>query len=579
MGTIWIKEFTGGLDTRRMQETTAGGVLTVANDGHVSRGGEFEKRAAFVTAYTLPAGTVSIAANPTSIVVFGHLANPGVPVGVTYQRLIHPTVSSTALDRVLSWSLNAGKIYASAQFVDGVIAHYYDGANVTDWSDGRARASFRVISGTGTSTVTSITINGVEVLGATVTWTTNNSNTAALIASQINTFVSSPEYTAASSGDTVTILKSLTGKAPNGFPIVMTVTNNMTFSPATGLVLANGQDLSGTFQPGPFVQVYGSRELSVSGSTLYGSGIAQPTAWNTNTVGAFFIDMSAQAAGADQLMGVSEYQNLVAVFGKNVVMTWFIDSDPANNRKSQTLKNTGTVSGRSITQFGDQDLFYLNEGGLRSLKARDSSNAAATSDIGVPVDTIITAKLKTLNDTDRSKIMGLIEPTDGRFWLIMRDIIYVFSFFPGSKVSAWSTYSPGFAISDACTLDRIVYVRSGDTIYSYGGLDTTQLQYDDVVAEAWGPFLDAGAPTIKKRPTGLDVACIGLWDISIATDPTNADGEMLVASPNATTYALHGIATVGETTHIQPRVRSRGTGYRRLASMVIHYEGESPDED
>ena len=47
MGTVWVREFTGGLDARRLPETTAGGVLIRARNGHISRGGEFEKRAAF----------------------------------------------------------------------------------------------------------------------------------------------------------------------------------------------------------------------------------------------------------------------------------------------------------------------------------------------------------------------------------------------------------------------------------------------------------------------------------------------------------------------------------------------------
>ena len=45
MGTIWIREFTGGLDARRLPETTPGGVLIKGIDGHINRGGEFEQRA------------------------------------------------------------------------------------------------------------------------------------------------------------------------------------------------------------------------------------------------------------------------------------------------------------------------------------------------------------------------------------------------------------------------------------------------------------------------------------------------------------------------------------------------------
>src|SRR5206468_3229300 len=61
MGSIWVKEFTGGLDTRRLPETSPGGTLVKAIDGHINRGGEFEQRAAFVPVFPLPKGTVGLA--------------------------------------------------------------------------------------------------------------------------------------------------------------------------------------------------------------------------------------------------------------------------------------------------------------------------------------------------------------------------------------------------------------------------------------------------------------------------------------------------------------------------------------
>lgn len=578
MGTIWIKEFTGGLDTRRMPETTAGGVLIVAKDGHVTRGGEFEKRAAFVPTYDLPLNvTKSLARTGAGVVVFGSGSAPALPAGVTYQQLQHSD-GVTPLDQVLSSDIYAGKLYVAARFTDGTVFHFYDGIRVTDWANGQAGASFDVINGTGTSTITNMTINGIEMLGATVTWTTSNANTASLIAAQINTFVSAPEYTATVNGATVNIKAAIADASINDAPVVFTVTNALGLSPSSGLTMSGGQDPADVVPPGNFVKTYGSREMSVSRSLLFGSGIGQPTAWNTDTVGAFFIDMTAQTSDADELVAFAEYQNLIAVFSERVILTWFIDSDPANNRKSQVLRNTGTASPKSVTQFGDQDLFYLDESGIRSLKARDASNAAATSDIGVPVDDIVTAKLQLLTDAERQLIIGQIEPSGGRFWLIMKDIIYVFSYFPGSKVSAWSTYVPGFNVSDAVVYNRRVYLRSGDTIYVYGGLgDDTE--YDETVAEAWPPYLDGGSPTEIKTLTGIDVACIGLWNISIATDPINSDAEDQIANVTETTYTLRSIPEMGQSTHLQPRLRSSGPGYCKMAAVVMHYQGAPPDED
>ena len=583
MGTIWVREFTGGLDTRRLPETTSGGVLIRALNGHISRGGEFEKRAAFVDEHTLPPDTFGLAAAPGSLYVFGSAVAPAMPTGVLYQRLQHP--SGLSLVNILSVDLYAGKLYAVAEFQDGSIFHYYDGVRVTDWYDGRARATFTVVNGVGggsPSTMSSIQINGVSIMSGAVTWPGNAEDMATAIASSINTATTSPDYTAVASGTSVSIVAGSAGAASNGFAVTFNTANNLIIDPATGLQMANGSDATVTYQPGRFVKTIGKKVYAVSGPNMHFSGIAAPTKWTTSTVGAGFIDMSSEASGSEELIALGKYQNQVAVFAEGIIQIWYTDPDPSLNRQSQVLGNTGTISPRSVTQFGDNDLFYLDESGLRSLRARDSSNAAATTDIGVPVDTLVVEKLNTLGIDERQKIIGLIEPRNGRFWLIVKDTIFVFSFFNGAKVSAWSTYTAStkiddvetdFTIDDAVVYQRRVYVRAGDKIMSYGG-SGNDVQYDDTVAEAWLPYLDADAPTRKKNFTGIDAAAVGTWSVYAAMQPTDLMAEDQVGTITETTFNHGGVPGIGDATHISLRFRSRGPGAATLASAVIHYEGD-----
>jgi hypothetical protein len=811
VGTIWIKEFTGGLDTRRMAETTSGGVLIRATDGHITRGGEFEKRAAFVKEYTLPEGeTVGLAAGKTGIYVFGDEAPPTLPSGVSYQRLQHLD-GTTALTAVPSYDLYAGKIYAVGEFADGSRYHFYDAVRVPSWYDGRARAQFRVVSGAGitaasatgsfevtggtlsagvnrttsikidgveilntavdhtgnnattasaiaaqitsynsspeytasavgqtvtitasatgtaangktivitnggnvttanvvnmsggvaaeSATLSSLTVDGVEILSGATTWTTSNSNTAALIAASINSasstpeysatavdevvnivadsagtsandrvvaftttagftvspdtglamaggsdptpatsasgsftitggtagasnkisaitingtaiisgdvlwttshtdtatavknainsYVSSPDYTATSDGAVVTVTAVSTGPAVNGQSIVVTVGGNVTVG--SPQAMSGGADAEATFVPGTFVRTIGSRMHSVSGANEHFSGIAQPTSFTTDTTGAGFIDMSTQTSGAETLYALAEYQNYVAVFAERVIIVYYFDSDPTLNAKKQTLKNTGTASPLSVTEFGDNDLFYLDESGCRSLRARDASNSAATTDIGVPVDTLIVAKLKSLSADERKAVTGLINPEDGRFWLIMKDTIFVFSFFGGAKISAWSTYTPSyynedgdlvtFDVDGACVYRRRVYLRSGDDIFVYGGLDDETV-YDDTEAEAWPPLLDANSPTRHKQLSGIDAAVEGLWEVRVNLQPTNPDASDIVARVSETTYNLAKMDATGVSTHFGLRFKSKGAGRAKLGAAVVHFVGGS-DED
>jgi hypothetical protein len=588
VGTIHIKEFTGGLDTRRMPENTTGGVLIVARDGHITRGGEFEKRAAFVPTYTLPAGTVGLSYVPTGLIVYGSDPAPAMPFGVTYLRLQHPD-GATALTRVLSDDLYAGKRYAVGEFADGSRHHFYNGVRVTDWFDGRARATFRVAAGVDSgSALSNLTVAGVAVISSPVSWQGSAAQTASAIASAINGYTSSPDYQAAASGDTVSIPAATAGAAANDSSVAFTVAGGLVVTPTDGLVLANGAaDTTGGYLPGTFVKTIGSKVYSVSGPNLHFSGIQQPTQWKTDAVGAGFIDMSSQSSGAEELKAIARYQTFIALFSERVIQIEYVDSDPENNKFSQSLENTGTASPRSVTPFGDADLFYCDESGVRSVRARDASNSAATADIGVPVDTLITAKLATFDTLEREDIIGLIEPRDGRFWLSMKDEIFAFSYFAGSKVSAWSTYTPSYIDADGETVTfevqamvsfkRRVYVRSGDTVFVYGGMGA-DVQYDATVAEAWLPYLDAGTPAKTKELEGVDAAVEGVWEVRMAMDPVDLTASDKLATITESTFREGRIAASGQSTHFGLRFRSRSDGPAKLGSAVIHFAGGS-DED
>jgi hypothetical protein len=692
MGHIWVREFTGGLDTRRMPETTPGGVLIQATNGHITRGGEFEKRASFVDEYTLPAGTVGLAYTRTGIVVFGHAAEPVLPSGVSYQRLQHPD-GTTVLLSVPSWDLYRGKIYAVGVFADGSRHHFYDGARVEDWFDGRARASFRVTAGgvnlalpgsatfevtggtvgggnqitsitvnsvtvtsgaelfdtdndttaaaiaaninahtsspeyvaessgafvtitsvaTGTavngfvvaitvggdvtvddasivlanatdetvSTLTGITVNGVDIIFSAVEWTTDNATTATAIADLIDATSTSPEYTAFSNGDQVVIEAVTQGESENGNVVIVSVADGFGVTPTTGIAMAGGAEVEDTFDPGTFVRTIGSKVYSASGPNMHFSGVQLPTGWTTDNVGAGFVDMSSHSSGSEELTALAQYQNNVAVFAETVIQIWYVDPDPTLNRRSQTLNNTGTFSPRSVTQFGDNDIFYLNESGLRSLRARDSSNSASTTDIGIPVDSLIVDAISTLSNDERERIVGLIEPRDGRFWLIIAGEIYVFSFFSGAKVSAWSKYlttdSAGeeFTVTDAVVFGRRVHLRADDTIYVYGGLGDT-IEYDETEAVAQIPYLDGDKPWQEKQLSGFDAAGIGAWRVYAAMNPNNLEAQDVVAEfadvIADTTFGEARLPLQGSTNHISLIFKSQNDGYAKLGSCVIHF--------
>ncbi|WP_156428675.1 hypothetical protein [Magnetospirillum sp. XM-1] len=761
--------------------TAPPGSLQTLSNAHITRGGEIEKRKAFVGKYTLPAGTFGMAAANSKLYVFGSATAPAVPTGVTYQRLQHP--DGLTMSRVVDAEVFNGKLYVLAEYSDGSVFHFYDGALVTDWGAGIVRSAMTnndgiaehlralidadadytatrvgsvvtvtgpvgttyavsttatnggatdnqaltaattqvAISGisetrasgtvtitggtantaaTGTVTLTggasgsvsSITVNGVEVLGATVNYNASLTQTATDIATQINSYTSSPEYTAAAVGAVVTISAAQSvGADANGFVVAATastittstanmasgVTNAITSIKVDGIEVlgsrvnwsisnsamatnvastvtsyssspdydatassssvtikaaagagagANGKVItvttsgsvtvtgSGNALAGGVSAVTGQSQISTLtvggtfevddrfsvtlGDKTFGAAtrpsgkatsvktikskvyataaslmpfcaLNDPTKWSSNETGAGVINMANQDAGSEELVGMEIYYNRVAIFSRGSIQLWQLDADPNQNTQIQVVRNNGAVAGGAIMQFGDADVFYLSASGLRSLRARDASNAAAVSDVGTPVDKLLIEHMLSLGATNTAKARAIVEPVTGRFWLALGNLIYVFSYFSGSKIAAWSTYDPGFTPDEMVVLGNRIYVRAADEIYLYGGDD--EVTYDNCTVTVELPMLDGQAPATSKTVAGIDVACSNTWSVYVGTDPLHPTVRDLVGTVTQTTYSLGQVAAVGEGTHIGLKLVCASAGAATLSNVIVHY--------
>lgn len=577
MSAIWIKQF-GGVDVRRLPEATAAGSLIKGTDGHITRGGEFEKRAAFVPTYTLPSHTVNLAADSSSIYVFGNAASPaGLPAGVSYLRIQDP--SDISLSNVVSWDLFKGTIYAVGNF-DGVLEHFYGTSSVVTRNPLAASCVFAVTSGLAGATI-DIQVDGVSATGGPVAWAGSPTATATALAAAINSTTSSPDYVATALISVMTLSAAITGTAANGRTVAAIITGTAATTLPTTLTGGDTGYLSGT----RYVRTIDLKMYTLSQTDLQFSSLESPLDWDGSLggTGFGFIDTSQYTAASEDLTAVVEFVGQAAVFSQLCIQLWTLDADPANNAIGQRLKNTGTSCPRSLTQFGDSDMFYLAENGLRSLQATPMLNAnvpapATTYAAGSPIDPLIVAKLRSLTETQRASVIGLIEPNSGNFWLIMLDTIFVYAYFPDEGISAWTVYNPGFTVSDACVFNRRVYVRSGNTIYVYGGLATGQ-DTDATVAEAWSAYLNDGDPAMTKTWRSFDAAVTGEWALSVGMNLSDTSVEDEVAVIAHTTYNDESIGGIGASTHISLRFRSQGSGPAVLGAFALHYDPETEDDD
>jgi len=82
-----------------------------------------------------------------------------------------------------------------------------------------------VLTGGASGSVDSITVDGVNIMSGSVSFVTSLAATATAVANNINAHVSSPEYTAAAVGTTITISAAIgAGSTPNGYAVAVTTT-------------------------------------------------------------------------------------------------------------------------------------------------------------------------------------------------------------------------------------------------------------------------------------------------------------------------------------------------------------------
>jgi hypothetical protein len=454
-----VQDFRGGLDRRRLAVTAAPGTLRTLRNAHVNRGGEIEKRKAFVPWVVLPSGTYGMASLGDNIYVFGSALSVSVPGGMVYQRLPHP--GGSAMTQVLAAHAFASKLYVVARYQDNSIRHFYDGVEVTVFTNRTAAQSAQIL---------------------------------------------------------------------------LPFKNKMYAGAAGG---------------------------------FYGSKLADPTDWSDTATGSLFIDMTAEAAGFDAITGLGNYLNSLAVFSRRTIQIWTLSADPAQSLQSQVLRNLGTVAPNSVESFADSDVFFLHDSGIRSLRARDSSNSAAVNDVGTPIDDDVIAAMRTLG-TATFAAHSVIEPEDGRFWLALGQTAYVFSYFPAAKIAAWSTYDMP-AVSDTLVAhNQRVHMRAGNTVYIYGGFSGAE--YDATEAEAELSFLDGRQIATWKNWRSFDLAAEGTWQVSVAYDPEQPNAEDLLATVTGSTIHQMTFPMLGIGPMAKLRLLSQGSGAAKIGTLAVHYD-------
>jgi hypothetical protein len=352
-----------------------------------------------------------------------------------------------------------------------------------------------------------------------------------------------------------------------------------------------------------FQRILKTKGYVVSGDVLYASAVGDPA--NMAGTGSGQLDLSTQGASIGTAISLADYYGELAVFGRRGVQFYSVDPDFAKNQYLRRLE-AAVFAPRSVVGYGDGDIVFLSRDGIRSLQARDSSNLAKVTDIGSPIDRLIVDELRNSGETETmfsaagpslpiadffTVAMGIVHPDTGQLWMALRDKIYVYSRFTGSRVAGWSVFQlPAPALDNLSDMtgteksrwiadmarinDTIVFRTFADEIFVYGGASAEQ--YDTAKATVVTPFLDMGTPGDMKYFTGLDLVCEGEWTVEVSTVPV-PDQRLIpwqkVAVVDGRTRAVERVPMQARGTQIALRLTTQSAYAARLAQVGIYFEG------
>jgi len=322
---------------------------------------------------------------------------------------------------------------------------------------------------------------------------------------------------------------------------------------------------------GEIVLTHRRKLYSPVGSIVYFPAIDTATTWDTAS-GAGFQNMNTAQGGSDEITGVCKYQTYIVFFSRTVAQIWNMADNAANNADVQVITETGTRAPKSCRGFGDLDAFYLSDAGVRSLRARNYTNTAGVNDVGTPIDPVVLSWIDTQTAETVEAACSIVEPRDGRFWLSIGTRIFVFSYFPAKKISAWSYFDTGLTFSDFVTYNGQVYGRADDSIYLYGGDDNATYGSDYVVTAAL-PYLSASKVATFKQWRGMDIASRGTWNCTLLVDPNDETQYVDVGELSGVTFNDETVAAMGHRTHVAPVLTHQGDGYASLSQIALEFEG------
>jgi hypothetical protein len=225
-----------------------------------------------------------------------------------------------------------------------------------------------------------------------------------------------------------------------------------------------------------------------------------------------------------------------------------------------------------VKTFGESDAMYLSDGGFRSLRPHTNNGEAQVSDVGTPVDSIVTAKLKTMTADQITDAPGMVDPVDGRFMGALNETIFVFTFFYDEKITSWTKYEYDLTVEWWAVNNKRTYIRADDTLYLLGGDNDDEYADEDSVVVL--SYVDGRRLGNWKQWAGMSIAVEGVWDVYYNTDPNqpNTYEKLATVDRHLINELADAMAAWGPVIKLK-FVHNRGE-YAKIGAITLFYELE-----
>ena len=531
MPQITYDVFDGGLDVRKSRDSSGANQLPVLTNAYETKGKEIKKRPCLVKIAELEAGTVGLRSGLGKLNTFYGLGSI-VHGDMRFQANFcpHPTNALADVIKVHALEVFEGYLYAAVEYDDGTIKHYYFDdpgawAAATAYTVGTFRRPTTVngyryevtaIAGTGTSA-------GVEPVWPTTVGATIVDNAGA---NQITW--------------TCRAFSIIDTNCPNT-SVIMTSSDHIFC-------------LSNTVMR--FCKTADARNWTFSAGA--------PTS------DAGFKPVGTQQTGLSRATALAPFQGKIAVFFADGAQIWTSDPNPDNINIDQRIYNIGTRYPKSPISVGT-DTFFLSDQGIRSITVSTQLLNTQDSDVGSPIDDLLTPGLVAGIDP-----FSIFYPGLGQWWWIIGETLWVYAFSRSSRVAAWSKYTFPVTIDSAAQLDGELCVRSANSVYRVDKMATND---DGVIplVEIELPYQDGKAPGILKLIQGCDALLDGTWSMSLRYDPNDVSkvtSEWPMVK-NTTPGSLQPVEMCA--VEVAPRLTHQADEAATLKKLIFYYQNLGPE--